>query len=144
MTLQAILNCAYASFHHYDENRDVWMEIRGHCEDLLGEEDLERYQELFNMDRFNYDREENRLSEWKAILKKIYPDDSEVGSSNHEGEIEHLDAVENDSKVMRERVISFHQLKAFSLYLKDKPAQSDAYHQFLVSIFFMVLACFLL
>jgi hypothetical protein len=120
------------------------MEIRGHCEDLLGEEDLERYQELFNMDRFNYDREENRLSEWKAILKKIYPDDSEVGSSNHEGEIEHLDAVENDSKVMRERVISFHQLKAFSLYLKDKPAQSDAYHQFLVSIFFMVLACFLL
>jgi hypothetical protein len=45
---------------------------------------------------------------------------------------------------MRERVISFHQLKAFSLYLKDKPAQSDAYHQFLVSIFFMVLACVLL
>jgi len=38
-------------------------------------------------------------------------------------------------------LIAYHQLEAFSLYLKDKPAQSAAYHEFLVSIFSMVLAC---
>ena len=120
------------------------MEIRGHCKDLLGAEDFYRYQKLFNMDGFNYDREENCLGEWEAILKKLYPVDFEVGSSNHEGKIEHLDAFEDNLKVMRERLIALYQLKAFSLYLKDKPAQLEAYHQFLVSIISMVLACVLL
>ena len=45
---------------------------------------------------------------------------------------------------MRERVIAYHQLKAFSLYLEDKPAESAAYRKFLVSIFSLVLACIII
>ena len=33
---------------------------------------------------------------------------------------------------------AYHQLEAFSLYLKDKPAESAAYRKFLVSIFSFV------
>jgi Tfp pilus assembly protein PilZ len=33
----------------------------------------------------------------------------------------------------RKRLIAHHQLKAFSLYIKDKPALSAAYYDFLVS-----------
>ena len=36
---------------------------------------------------------------------------------------------------MRERVIAYHQLKAFTLFLKDKADLSAAYHEYLVSIF---------
>jgi hypothetical protein len=131
--LQAILDCSDASFDRYDENRDVWMEIRGHCEDLLGTEDYRRYQELSQEDGFDYDVKENRLYEWEDILKRIYPDDKDIGSSDNEGEIYRRDAFDNNSKVMKERVIAHHQLKAFSLYLEDKPAMTAAYRKFLVS-----------
>ena len=36
---------------------------------------------------------------------------------------------------MRERVIAYDQVKAFSLYLKDKADLSAAYHEYLVSIY---------
>ena len=52
MTLQPILDCAEDSFSNYDENRDVWMNVRGHCEGLLGAEDFWRYQELCDKDAF--------------------------------------------------------------------------------------------
>jgi hypothetical protein len=42
--------------------------------------------------------------------------------------------VKNEAKVMRERVIAHDQLKAFTLHLEGKPAQTAAYHEFLVSI----------
>jgi len=42
--------------------------------------------------------------------------------------------VENEAKVMRERVIVHDQLKAFTLHLEGKPDLSAAYHEFLVSI----------
>jgi hypothetical protein len=42
---------------------------------------------------------------------------------------------------MHDKVIAYDQLKAFSLYLEDKPAELAAYHKFLVSIFSFVLAC---
>ena len=45
---------------------------------------------------------------------------------------------------MRERVIAYDQLKAFTLFLEDKPAQTAAYREFLVSVVFTVLACILL
>ena len=41
---------------------------------------------------------------------------------------------------MHERLIAYHQLKAFSPYLEDKPTELVAYRRFLVSIFSMVLA----
>ena len=36
---------------------------------------------------------------------------------------------------MRERVIAYDQLKAFSSYLKDRPDLSAAYREYLVSIY---------
>ena len=135
MTLQAILDCADESFRRYDENRDVWMTIRGHCKGLLGEADYFRYHELCDKDVFNYNVEENHLIEWKDILVKFDPDDEDVRSSDYEGQAYLRDDIENKSKVMRERVIAYDQLKAFSLYLEDKPAQSAANHEFLVSIY---------
>ena len=56
-------------------------------------------------------------------------------SSNYESQANLHDAIEIEAKVMRERVIAYDQLKAFSLYLEDKPAQSAANHEFLVSIY---------
>ncbi len=136
MTLQAILNCAHAFFDHYKEDRDAWMMVRTACEDLLDTKDFRRYQNLSETPGFDYHVEENRLSEWEAILEKFNPDDEEVWSSNHEGEIDRRDTFDNDSKVMKERVIAHHQLKAFSSFIRGQPAQVvEAYHQFLASIF---------
>jgi len=56
-------------------------------------------------------------------------------SSNYESQADLRDAIEKEAKVMRQRVIAYDQLKAFSLYLEDKPAQSAAYHDYLVSIY---------
>ena len=135
MTLQPILDCAEDFFSNYDANRDEWMNVRGHCEGLLGAEDFWRYQELCDKDAFDYDCERNRLTDWKDLLDKFDPDEEDVGSSDY---------VENNSKVMHERVIAYDQLKAFSLYLKDKPAELAAYCEFLVSVFSMVLACIII
>ena len=136
MTLQAILDCAHAFLDHYEEDLETWLMVRTACEDLFGAEAFRRYQNLSQMPGFDYRVEENRLSEWEAILEKFNPDDEEVGSSDHEGEIDHHDSFENNSKVMKERVIAHHQLKAFSLFIRGQPAQVvEAYHQFLVSIF---------
>ena len=115
----------------------MWLTIRSHCKDLLGTEDYWRYRELFDKDLFDKDGDENRLIEWEAILKKFDPNDKDVGSSNYEGQANLRDDFENNSKVMRQRVIAYHQLKAFSLYLKDKADLSVAYHKFLVSIYIL-------
>ncbi len=106
---------------------------RAACEDLLGTEDFRRYQELSQTDGFDYNVKENHLIEWEAILKKFDPDDEDIGSSDQEGEIY------RDSKVMKEKVIAYHQLKAFSLFLEDKPALTAGYHEFLVSIYIIFL-----
>jgi len=135
MTLQAIPDCAYKSFSHYDENCDVWMTIRDHCNGLLGTEDYCRYHELCDREVFNYDVEDNHLREWKDFLDKFDPDYGDVGSSNYEGQAYLRDDIENEVKVMRERLIAYNQLKAFSLYLEDKPAQLAAYREFLASVF---------
>jgi hypothetical protein len=111
------------------------MTIRSHCKDLLGTEDYCRYYELCDRDVFKYKVEDNRLSEWKKFLDKFDPDYEDVGSSDYKGQADLCDALEKEAKVMRERVIAYDQLHAFSLYLKDKPAQSAAYHDFLVSIY---------
>jgi hypothetical protein len=139
VTLHAILDCAHAFFDHYKEDRDVWLMVRAACEDLLGTEDFRRYQELSQTDGFDYNVEENRLIEWEAILKKFDPDNKDIGLSNHEGEIYRPDASENDSKVMKEKVIAYHQLKAFSLFLEDKLALTAGYQEFLVSIYIIFL-----
>ena len=142
MTLQAILDCAHAFLNHYEENLETWLMVRTACEDPLGTEAFRRYQSLSQTPGFNYNVEENCLSEWEAILDKFDPDDEEVWSSNHEGEIDRLDASKINSKVMKEKAIAHHQLKTFSSYIRGQPAQVvEAYHQFLVSIFSFFMLC---
>jgi len=106
------------------------MLVRTWCKDLLDPEELERYQALYEG---NNDR--NLQSEWETLLDKFYNSDEDVGSSDNEGQANLCDDFEIYSKTMREKTIAYHQLKAFSLYLEDKPAQTAAYHDFLVSIY---------
>jgi hypothetical protein len=75
--------------------------VRTTCEDLLGTEAFRRYQNLSQTVGFDYNVEENRLNEWEAILKKFNPDDEDIGSSDHEGEIHRRDTFDNDSKVIK-------------------------------------------
>ena len=122
------------------------MTIRDHCRGLLGDDDYGRYHELCDrdFDCFKYDDEENRLREWKKILDKCDPNDRDIESSDYNGRVNLRDDIENEAKVMRERVIVYDQLKAFTLFLEDKPAQTAAYRLFLVSVVFTVLAYILL
>jgi hypothetical protein len=102
--------------------------VRSCCRDLLVPEELERYQELYERDDAK-----NRQSEWGDLLGMFDPDDEDIGSSDNEGQANLRDDLEIDSKVMREKTIAYHQLKAFSLYLEDKPNLTAAYRKFLVS-----------
>ena len=108
------------------------MTVRDHCKDLLGAEDLSRYRKL--CDKYNDDG--NRQTDWSDLLEKFYPEDEDIGSSDYEGQANLSDNFENKSKDMREKVIAYDQLKAFSLYLEDKPAELAAYCKFLVSIYY--------
>ena len=128
MTLQAILNCAYASFDHYELNCDAWIVVRNWCKDLLVPEELGRYQELYKGNE-----DENLQSEWGRLLGMFDPSDEGVGSSDNEGQANLRDDFEIYSETMREKTIAYHQLKAFSLYLEDKPNLTAAYCKFLVS-----------
>jgi len=126
--LQAILDCAYASFDHYELNCDAWIVVRNWCKDLLVPEELGRYQELYEGNE-----DENLQSEWERLLGMFDPSDEGVGSSDNEGQANLRDDFEIYSKTMREKTIAYHQLKAFSLYLEDKPDLTAAYRKFLVS-----------
>jgi len=92
------------------------MLVRSWCKDLLVPEELERYQELYE----GID-DENCQSEWERLLSMFDHNDEDIGSSNNEGQANLRDDIEIDSKTIREKTIAYHQLKAFSLYLEDKP-----------------------
>ena len=130
----------------YDENRDVWTTIRGHCKGLLSDNDYGKYHELCDrdFDFFNYDVEENRLREWKEFLDKCDPYGKDIGSNDYNGQVNLRDDIKNEAKIMRERVIAHDQIKAFTLFLEGKPAQTAAYREFLVRVVFTVLAYILL
>jgi len=104
------------------------MLVRSWCKDLLVPEELERYRELYEGND-----DENLQLEWETLLGMFYPSDEGIGSSDNEGQANLHDDIEIDSKTMREKTIVYHQLKAFSLYLEDKPNLTAAYCKFLVS-----------
>ena len=137
--LQAILNCAQASFNHFELNCDVWLLVRTYCRGLLGSEELERHRELYE----NND-DANRQSEWADLLEKFDRDDEYIGSSVYEGRCDVDDDSEEKAELTHKRLIAYHQLEAYSLYLEDKPAELAAYCKFLVSIFSLVLACIII
>jgi len=122
------------------------MTIRDHCRGLLGDDDYGRYHELCDrdFDFFNYDVEENRLREWKEFLDKCDPYGKDIGSNDYDGQVNLRDDIKNEAKIMRERVIAHDQIKAFTLFLEGKPAQTAAYREFLVRVVFTVLACIII
>ncbi len=97
---------------------------------MIGSEELERYQELY--DESNDD--ENRQSEWANLLKEFDPEDDFV--SVYESRYDLDDDYKEKEKLTRERLRAYDQLKGFSLSIKDKPDLLAAYHDYLVSIFF--------
>ena len=103
--------------------------MRDYCKDLLGAEELERYRQVY--DESNDD--ESHQSEWEEFLKQFYPDDEYV--SVHEGRYDIDDDSEEKAELTCKRLIAYHQLKAYSLYLEDKPAELAAYREFLVSVY---------
>ncbi len=117
MTLQAILDCAKTSFDHFELNCNAWSLVRTYCQSLLGSEELKRYKELY--DESNDDK--NRQSEWADLLEKFDPDDKYV--SAYEGRYDIDDDSEEKAELTRKRLITYHQLEAYSLYLEDKPAE---------------------
>jgi len=135
--LQAILNCAQASFGHFVLNCDVGLLVRTYCQGLLGSEELERYQELYEND----DDDKNPQTEWADLLEKFDPDNEYIGSSVYKGRYDVDDDSKENAELTCKRLIAYHQLEAYSLYLEDKPAELAAYRKFLVSIFSLVLAC---
>ena len=78
MTLQAIIDCAHASFLFYNENQRVWSDIREVCVGLLSADAFERYQELCKLDVFNKHGDENRRSDWETLIAKCNSDDEEI------------------------------------------------------------------
>ena len=81
--MQAVLDCAHASFHHYDENQRVWSAIRSHCEDLLCTEDLTRYQELCDGEEFDKIGDYDRRTQWVDLVNKCNSDDEDINLSNY-------------------------------------------------------------
>ena len=135
--MQAVLDCAHASFDHYDENRHVWATIRSRCEDLICTDDLSRYQELCDRDVFDEAGAENRRAEWENLVEKWDPNFEDIDVNDYERQAYLRNEIEDELKDMRDKVIAYDQLKAYSLYLKDKPVELAAYHKFLVSICFL-------
>jgi hypothetical protein len=115
----------------------MWATIRSHCEDLLCTDDLSRYQELCDRDVFDKAGAENRRAQWETLVEKWDPNSEDIDLNNYERQAYLRDEIEDKSKDMRDKVIAYDQLKAYSLYLKDKPVELAAYHKFLVSICFL-------
>ena len=103
--------------------------MRDYCKDLLGAEELERYRQVYDESNDG----ESHQSEWEEFLKQFYPDDEYV--SVHEGRYDIDDDYEEKAELTCKRLIAYHQLKAYSLYLEDKPAELAAYREFLVSVY---------
>ncbi len=141
MTLQAVLDCAHASFHHYNENQRVWSAIRSHCKDLLCTDDLARYQELCGGEVFDKIGDDDRRTEWVELVDKCNSDNEDIDISDYERQFSLQEEFEDKSKDMRDKLIAYDQLRAYSLYVEHKPAELAAYRKFLVSICFLCMHC---
>ncbi len=67
----------------------------------------------------------------RTSSRNFYLEDEDIGSSDYEGQANLRDDFKNKSKDMHEKVIAYDHLKAFSLYLKNMPAELAAYRKFL-------------
>ncbi len=141
MTLQAIIDCAHASFSFYNENQRVWSDIREVCVGLLSADAFERYQELCELGVFNKHGDENRRSDWETLIAKCNSDDEEIDIDDYECQIALRNDFEDRSDDVRNKFIAYDQLRAWSLYVEHKPVKMAAYCKFLVSICFLCMQC---
>ncbi len=141
MTLQAILDCAHASFRHYNENQRVWSDIRNNCEGLLCADALTMYQELCEGEVFDRDGDENRRIDWEDLIDKCNSDDEEINIDDYERQITLRNDFDDKSDDVRDKLIAYDQLRAWALYVEHKPVEMAAYRKFLVSICFLCMQC---
>ena len=92
---------------------------------------------MCNREVFGEAGAENCRAEWENLVEKWDPDFEDIDLNDYKRQAYLRGEIENESKDMRKKVIAYDQLKAYSLYLKDKPVKLAAYHKFLVSICFL-------
>ncbi len=76
--MQAIADCAHASFTYYAENMRVWSEIREVCMDLLSADAFGKFQELCDLYVFDTDGDDNCRSDWENLIQKCNSEDEEI------------------------------------------------------------------
>ena len=119
----------------------VWSEIREVCVDLLSTDAFGKFQELCNLDVFDTDSDDYCRSEWEDFIQNCDSEDEEIELDNFERQFELRNDFEERSINVRDQRIALDQIKAWSLYVEDKPVKKAAYCKFLVNIFFLYMQC---
>ena len=119
----------------------VWSEIREVCVELLSADALGKFQDLCDLDVFDTDGDNYCRSEWEDFIRSCDSEDEEIGLDNFERQIDLRNDFEQRSINVRDQCIALDQIKAWSLYVEDKPVEKAAYRKFLVSIFFLCMQC---
>ncbi len=101
------------------------------CEVLLNEHEYERYGKVHHKDG-----DDDCHDAWARLLKKFNPQDEDIDSSDHKGQYELCAEAEERAADAREKLITVHELRAYSWYLKEsnQPAELEAYRRFLASV----------
>ena len=139
--MQGIVDCGQASFLYYTENMFVWSAIREVCAELISTDAFGKFRELCDWGVFNTIGDEHCRSEWGDFVQSCNPEDEEIPLDDYERQIGIQNDFEQKSIDERARCIAFDQLKAWSVYVEDKPIAKAAYRDFLVSIFFLYVQC---
>ena len=139
--MQGIVDCGQASFSYYNENMFVWSEIREVCAELLSTNAFGKFQELCDWDVFDTDGDDHCRSEWEGFIRSCDSEDDEIDLNDFERQIDLRNNFEQRSIDACDQCIALDQLKAWSLYVEDKPVEKAAYRKFLVSIFFLCMQC---
>ena len=108
--------------------------------DLLSADAFGKFQELCDLYVFDTEGDEDCREDWGSLIDKCDSEDEEIDVNDYERQIGDQNDFEERSIDERARRIAFDQLKAWSIYVEDKPLAKAAYHNFLVSIV-LLFAC---
>ena len=101
--------------------------------DLLSADAFGKFQELCDLYVFDTEGDDNCREDWGSLIDKCDSEDEEIDVNDYERQIGDQNDFEERSIDERARHIAFDQLKAWSIYVEDKPLAKAAYHDFLVS-----------
>ncbi len=99
----------------------MWLEIREVCIDLLSADAFGKFQELCDLYVFDTEGDENCRDDWGSLIEKCDSEDEEIELNDYERRIGIQNDFEERSNDERARRIAFDQLKAWSVYVEDKP-----------------------